>query len=254
MLREIGDSLTTAYTDLVGIFRQMWPVLLGLCALFLITAMAWFALPLLVNTGTGRMVMRYLVLVGCACAASPYYIALHRFVALGEVRWVPTHQSYGHASAVYSAWAAFSLLLAAGPLLIAQALARLQTGVLGASLSVVLIIGSWIVLVRLTTILPLAALDPREATWRRAFEQSRGRGRFIFAATTAAASPAYLALLLLGRAAADRRIEELPFFVLALASMLALQVLPLSIGTRLYWQLRSGAADSRITPQRLPRS
>ena len=240
VLRDIGDAWSAAYADLMRMAREMWPVLLMLCGLYLITAMAWFALPMLVNTLTGKMVMRYLVLVGSAFIAAPYFIALHRFVAFGETQWFPTHEAYGAATATYTAWAAVTQLLCFAPLLFFALLSRLGLSPEMAGLPVLaMLIIAWWLLVRLTTLLPMAALDPQRANWQQALDHSRGRFWFIFAATTTVASPAYLTLMILGRAAATRSIGELPFFALSLASLLALQLLPLSIGTRFYKRVRT---------------
>ena len=240
---RLPEIWTAAYTDLVRIVREMYPVLVILCALFLVTAMGWLSLPLLVNTGLGRMVMRYLLLVGCAYMAAPYYVALHRFVVIGEVRWIPRRDANGPASDIYLAWAAYSQLILIAPVLLFSLFDDLGLRGLGALLSLLLQLGSWVVLVRTATLLPMAALSPTRATLRRAFAHSRGRFWQVFFATTTPAVPAYVAMMVLAQAASNRTIAAIPWMLLALAALLVVQLLPLTVATRLYWRLReSGPA------------
>ena len=239
---RLPEIWTAAYTDVVRMVREMYPVLVILCALFLVTAMGWFTLPLLVNTGLGKMVMRFLLMVGCAYVAAPYYVALHRFVVMGEVRWIPRRDANGPASDVYLAWAAYSQLILIAPLLVLALLSDLGLGGIGTLLFPLLQIVSWVVLVRLTTLLPMAALAPKRVTWHAAWAQTRGRFWNVLFATTTPAVPAYVALLVLMQAAGNRTIQAIPWMLMALAALLAVQLLPLSVATRFFWRVRGETA------------
>jgi len=236
---RLPEIWTAAYTDLTRIVRDMYPALAIICALYLVTAIGWFTLPLLVDTSLGRMVMRFLLLVGCAYVAAPYYVALHRFIAMGEVRWIPPRDAHFPAADVYTAWAAFTQLILLGPLLLVSVLDDFRLGTLGVLLFPELQLLSWWLLVRLATLLPMAALTPERASFRRALSHTDGRFLHVLMATTAPAVPAYVALMVLAQAAANRTIEAIPWMLMALAALLAMQMLPLSVATRLYWRVRN---------------
>jgi len=226
------SRIRAAYVDLVNIVREMWPVLLILTAIYFVCAMAWFFAPTLVGTWVGRMIMRMLIFIGIAWFAAPFYVSLHRFIATGEVRWIPPFGNYDVAGRVYFGWAGMTVALWFMPLIlgdVAEAFGRY--GVLVELIGFVVIL---CVLPRMTTLLPAAALDPQSATWAQAMDDSRGRAWSFFASTTLGALPAIIALTLLGQAAGAKTIEPVPFFALAVPSLLVLQLIPLAIGTRLY--------------------
>jgi len=228
----LTSRIRAAYVDLVNIAREMWPVLLILTAIYFVCAMAWFFAPTLVGTWVGRMIMRMLIFIGIAWFAAPFYVSLHRFIATGEVRWIPPFGNYDGAGRVYFGWAGMTVALWFMPLIlgdVAEAFGRY--GVLVELIGFVVIL---CVLPRMTTLLPAAALDPQSATWAQAMDDSRGRAWSFFASTTLGALPAIIALTLLGQAAGAKTIEPVPFFALAVPSLLVLQLIPLAIGTRLY--------------------
>ena len=117
-LRDIGGIARIAFLDLAAVVREMWPVLLAIAALYIGTVMVYFSLPYLVGTGLGRAVIRMLVLIGGVAITAPGFVALHRFVAFGEVRWLPSATAYADAQ-IYIAWVGLSVALWFAPLLIA---------------------------------------------------------------------------------------------------------------------------------------
>jgi hypothetical protein len=248
-LKTLADIYRTAYADLVAIAREMWPVLLVLSALFVATTMGYFMAPLLVSTWLGKVILRMLLLIGCAYVAAPHYVALHRFVAFGEIRWIPDRRDYND-SLVYLSWAGISLMLWFAPLICNEVLVGLGLDGIGAFAAIVGLIAIWVLMVRLTTLLPLAALEPRRATWQRALEMSRWRFWFFFIASNGAAIPAMVALFALARAAATKSIAALPFMALAIAALLILQLIPLAVGTRLYQRYASAGSAAGATTQR----
>lgn len=225
--------IRAAYADLVRLAHAMWPVLLILSAMYFVCVMGWFIAPLLVNTWIGRSILRMLIFVGVAWVLTPYYIALHRFVATGEARWIPSRESYGEASNTYFGWAAVSVCLWFAPI-VGGELVDAFLPPSGRVVQVVGFVAVFCILPRLTTLLPTAAIDPGRAGWKQALGDSRGRGWSLFLSTTSASFPAIVALIMAGQAAAARTIEPVPFFVIVVPALLALQVLPLSIATRVY--------------------
>ena len=240
-LRNIGSIARTAYLDLAALVRQMWPVLLAIAALYVAAVMAYFSVSLLVGTGLGRVVMRMLVFIGCAAVTAPCFVALHRFVAFREVRWLPPADAYRHAR-VYIGWIGLSVAMWFAPLIAAIALDGAGLTALGGLLGLGGLLAVWSLMVRLTTLWPMAALEPGRASLSRALEQSRGHFWMIFAATNGPASPAFFALILIGRAAAQHAIGALPFWLLAMSAMLSLQIVLLAVGTRLYQRFSAASA------------
>ena len=99
----------------------------------------------------------------------------------------------------------------------------------------------------MTTVLPAAALQPERASWAQAMDDSRGRFWLFLGSTTGAALPAIVMVVFLGQAAGSQTITALPFFALAVPALLALQIIPLAAGTRLYEALpRDSMMSNRI--------
>lgn len=226
-----------AYRDFVDMVRQMGPVLAVLSVLYILCAMSWFIAPMVVPTWIGRYVLRMLIFVCLAWAAAPFYVALHRFVAIGEVRWLPNLGDYSREAQVYAAYAGMTTALYFLPFVGREILVALGAGGLASLAFLVLLVGLWIVLVRSTTLLPMAALAPNSASWGRAFAQSRGRAWGIFLVSAGLAAPSFVILMMLSSAAGQRAIEPVPFFALAIPALLAMQLLPLSHSTRLFQRL-----------------
>lgn len=243
--RDFLAQTRLAYADLARIARDMWPVLLILAAMYFVCTMGWFLAPALVGTWIGRFILRMLIFIGVGWITTPYYIALHRFVQTGEVRWIPSRQSYGDASHVYFGWSALVVMMWFTPMIGREVIDAFVPPFGGVFLLVALV-ALFMILARLTTLLPAAALDPARAGWKQAMDDSRGRAWSFFLQTAGAASPVMIVLVVLGQAAGQRTIEALPFFILAVPSLLALQLIPLAAGTRLYLEAPRGAAIARM--------
>jgi hypothetical protein len=248
MFAAIAELWIAAISDLGNMCRKMWPVLLQIGALYVAAVMAWFTIPHLLHPWLGIYVGRYLVLVACAFVTSPFFIALHRFVATGDIRWLPARGAYDEAL-VYASWSAFILLIEMAPLIVyfaVEAVTRLE-GLAGLSVFLTLPV-AWVLVTKLTTLLPMAALDSRHATWGAARRQTRKRFWFIWTATTTAALPAYLGLAILVKFGGPFASSAL-FSVLMIASFLATQLLPLSVSTRLFRQYRAETVALGLQPK-----
>lgn len=224
----------TAFSDILAIVRRMWPVLLVLAIVYILAAMAWFFASAIVPTWIGRYVARMLLFVGLAWVAAPFYVALHRFVALGEVRWLPKLDVVSGEARVYAAYAAMSTGLYFTPFILREILVAMGLPGFGALAFFVAVVTVWVLLVRTTTLLPMAALAPETATWKAALAQSRGRAwSFFIRGLVPSLIPAII-LVFVGQAAGGKTIEPVPFFVVAIAALLWLQLGLLSTSTRLY--------------------
>ncbi len=237
-LADIESVARRAYADLIGMARDMWPVLLTLCALYVLAVMGYFALPLLVDTKLGETVLRLLDFIGVTAIAAPYYIALHRYVAFGEARWLPRAGAYMEALP-YIAYASFLETMWFAPMIAAEILDAFGADVLSDVALGLGFFASWAIAASLSTLLPMAALNPRRASAARAFAQVRGRFWYVFAATNGPASPAVFALVILANGAGLRTIGAVPFAILGLAAMLMLQLTPLAVATRLWQRLEA---------------
>jgi len=248
MFAAIADLWIAAMVDLGRMCRRMWPVLLQIAALYVVAVMAWFTVPHLLHPWLGIYVGRYLVLVGCAFATSPYFVALHRFLVTGEVRWLPARGAYDEAL-VYASWSAFVLLIEMGPIILSFVVEGITRNEGLADLTVILELPwAWVLVTQLTTLLPMAALDSRNATWGAARRQSRKRFWFFWTATNAATLPAYLVLAILLKFGAPFASSAV-FSVLMIACLLAMQLLPLSVATRLFRQYGVGATALTLQPK-----
>jgi hypothetical protein len=241
---DIATLYGSAYADLGRLASGMWPTLAILSVLYLVAAAGWFAAPLLVATPLGLIVLRMLLFIGIAWLAAPFYVALHRFVAFGEVRWFPWHRDAGAPTAIYSGWAGVTVALWFAPLVAAEIYATFGMSISGVVCAGLGLVTVWVLRVRLTTLLPMAALAPDRASLARALTHTRHR----FWATTFAVHgptlPAWAALMIVCQAAQLRTIDALPWMALACSALLAVQLVPLIVGTRLYQ--RYSAAEARL--------
>lgn len=233
-IRELSGVYRTAYSDAAAILRGMWPVLLMLSAYFVTVVMGYFSVPLLVTTPIGKIILRMLLFCGFAYAAAPLYVALHRYVAYGETRWVPSRAEYGNAANIYTAYAALSILLWFTPIIAGETLSALGLDAAGILCVLFGLLAVWLVMVRLTTLLPMAALSPERAGWSPALSQSRHRFWFVFMASNGPSAPFAAVLMILYQAAHNETMTYLPWWIFSCLAMLGMQIIPLAVGTRLY--------------------
>lgn len=241
----IQSVTSRAWEDLVAMFRQMFPVLAALGCVYVIATMCWFIAPLMVPSWVGRYMLRMLMFAGLAWSAAPFYVALHRFVAFREVRWLPSLQLFNGPAQIYSAYAALSMMLFFMPFIGREIFSGFGLVPLGGLAFVVLVGIGWAVLVRVATLLPMAALDPEQASWQRALEQSKGRTLSYFVGLTMIATPPFVVLMILNSAASNRGISWPLYFPLAILALLLVQLLPLAAATHLYRERAEAEALAR---------
>lgn len=223
-----------ARDDVLAMLRQMGPVLAVLGCIYIVAAMCWFIAPVIVPTWIGRYTLRMLMFAGLAWGAAPFYVALHRFVAYREVRWLPSLDVVNGPARLYGAYAAISMMFYFAPFIGREVFTALGLPVLSALAFLVLTAAGWTTLVRVTTILPMAALDPDNTSFWRAFMQSKGRAWQYFLGLTVIATPPFGLLMIINSAASNGAIAWPVYFPLAIAALLFFQLLPLAAATHLY--------------------
>jgi len=243
---DIGSLYGSAYADLGRIATGMWPALGMLSVIYIAAAIGWFAAPLVFETELGVIVARMLLFVAIACVAAPFYVALHRFVAFGETRWLPWHGDAGAPTAIYVGWAGLTVALWFAPLIEAEIYNGLGMTASGAVCAGLGLLTVWVLRVRLTTLLPMAALNPGRVSLAHALTQTRHRFWRTAFAVNGPALPAWAALMIVYQAAQLQMIDALPWTALACGTLLAVQLLPLAVGTRLYRSY--SAAEARVPP------
>lgn len=189
---SFGRYFTLAYEDTARVVRAMWPALLGMVFIML-------AVSILIGLG-GRFVGTRLGAAGLdlvsgaaiAYAIAPYLFAFIRAVATGQVTTNPESIRTAPATQKFAAWLVVLFIVATlydfvfklfGPRLPADATAeQLTATTINPTLAFIVLLllaGSLIFSVRVTTLLPMLALEPDDASLPRALSQSKGRFWFI---------------------------------------------------------------------------
>ena len=220
-----------AREDTLAMFRQM-PVALGvLVVVYFLATMAWFAAPAIVPTWFGSYALRMLAFMGLAFGAAPVLKSLYRFVAVGEVRMLPA-LDFDPPTRIFAAYASLMTALYFLPPLGREIVNAM--GGYGDIAWFILVPVVWVIVIRASTLLPMAALDPQNVSWARALAQTKGKTLSTFLATTVPALPAFIVLLIVAALAARGAIHPIVFYPVAILTLLAVQLLPLSATTRLY--------------------
>ena len=227
-------SSAQARDDLLAMFRQMTPSLGVLVLVYFLATMAWLAAPAAIATWMGAYVLRMLMFMGLAFAAAPVTRALYRFVAHGEVTSMPQLGPFDDNTRVFAAYASLMTALYFVPPIGRELVVLLGWVDYADATWSILCVVVWTIVIRSTTLLPMAALDPDRASWTHAFAQSRGQTIRYFFATTVPAAPAFIALLVLVMMVVRGAMHALVFFPAVVVLLLAIQLLPLSMSTRIY--------------------
>jgi hypothetical protein len=186
----------------------------------------------MIGTRFGRLVLNWLVATGMAWATAPAIVALYRCFLLGDERSDPNPFRRSQAIETYFAAATYLSLVAVVPLLIYALFetpgdatgdaARLSS--LTASLGPLIL--TWIVITRLTTLLPGIAIG-RPALWQTSFAESRGRFWFIAIALPVAIAPVFVVDVAVNFALRDAPslfrniVEAIPATAVAVVAMAA---------------------------------
>jgi hypothetical protein len=154
-------------------------------------------------TVTGRPGLILLMSLAQAFVLTPYLIAVHRFIILGEVTQHyplnPTQERFQR----FFGWSVVLLLISSVPILSTQLL-RLSIGLQVVWLLIVMVV-ILILTLRMTILFPAVAVDAPGATWSNAIADTRGYALRIFIVGLVSVLPPFaLSLLLLDGAGVGR--------------------------------------------------
>jgi hypothetical protein len=240
-------SSAQAREDALAMLRQMRPALGVLVLGYILATMSWFAAAAIVPAWLGQYVLRMLAFMALAWAGAPFLLSLYRFVALGETRALPP-LTYDAPVRTFAAYASLMTALYFVPALGFEIVAPLAGAELATATWLAFMLTVWVIVIRASTLLPMAALDPHTASWAAAMAHTRGQFLRTFLTVTVPAGPAFAGLLVLGLLVRNGVMVPLLFFPAAVVILLAIQLLPLSAATHLYLEQRR--QESRDTAPR----
>ncbi|UPJ52275.1 hypothetical protein IVB30_13505 [Bradyrhizobium sp. 200] len=146
---------------------------------------------LLTYDPAGQAVMRLVILVGLCFLLTPFFLAVHRFLLLGEE---PTRYDFEPSSPrfqLFFGWLAVGVVLVSFPSTVA-AFAEAKGPVyyfgrpppdVDSTIGKVARIVAWAMVTQLLVLFPAVAVDAPGAGWQNAFSDSRSRIWFVLAVT-----------------------------------------------------------------------
>lgn len=189
---SFGRHFSLAYEDTFRVLPRMWPALVAMVIIMVAVMLLAGLAGRFVGTRLGDAGLDLLSSVAIAYAVAPYLLAFCRAVAFDEVTTNPETLRAAPATQKFAAWLVVLFLIAGlydlvfklfGPPITsdmspeqAMALAvdpTLAVVVLG------LLLASLVFSVRATTLLPMVALAPEQASLSEAIGQTRGQFWFI---------------------------------------------------------------------------
>lgn len=189
---SFGRHFSLAYEDTFRVLPRMWPALAAMVIIMVaVTLVAGFA-GRFVGTRLGEAGLDLLSSVAIAYAIAPYLLVFCRAVAFDEVTANPETLRAAPATQKFAAWLVVLFLIAGlydfvfklfGPAITPdmspeQAMA-LTVDPAFAVVVLGLLLASLIFSVRVTTLLPMVALAPEDASLAAALGQTRGKLWFI---------------------------------------------------------------------------
>ena len=196
----IGQAAAQAWRDTRAALSALAGAAQIAFFIYLLTSAARYLLvPSDPGTGTAALLGAFILSIAQAFLLTPFLIAVHRFVILGETGRY-TLAPGEHRFQLFFMWSiAMSLLAWAPPFLLwAVKVESTPGGALSLALgSVVYIIVATIISLRLIILFPAIAVDAPGATWRNAMADTKGSvWRILFIGLVAALPLIGLALLL----------------------------------------------------------
>ena len=244
--------LVAGYWDLNRVLRALWwPAFVAFLLLSLCYAAAPFAAALFGHTLFGKIALKQAIQLGGLVLITPFLIAVHRFVLLGEV--TPRYAiDVGSARfKLFAGWLAVLGLIGTVPSLILAATAspaplyyvgtRPTSEVAPLVLILVAYVAAFAFLIRMSLLLPAVAIDAPGTVWQNAIADSRGSGWFIACASVLAGLPPILVYALIAVSVRAIVPWPLPALIVMLLALAALFFVTLSLGvaiaSRLYQAL-----------------
>ena len=196
----IGQAASQAWSDTRATLRALsGPAQIAFFLCLVMSVVRRLLLPESAGTATAMLLGEFILSVAQAFLLTPFLIAVHRFIILGEIgRYVLAPGE--HRFQLFFLWSiALSLLAWVPPFLIYGFPLRPTAGLVVAFVlgCLVYIVAATIISLRLIVLFPAIAVDAPGATWRNAMADTKGRAwRILFIGLLAALPLVGLALLL----------------------------------------------------------
>lgn len=232
---------TLAYEDAFRVARLMLPAVLTVVAASIVLQFVGDLVSGYIGTRLGRGVLTVLVNTAMVWAIAPYLLALYRCAATGEVTPQPEALRNTTDNQRFGAWlillgfvagVPYVLYVVAVPDLPPEQLTA-ETINAAAMLALLAIsVAVWTFTIRVTTLMPMLALDPDRADLPLALAQTKGRFWFIVGIELITLVP----VLVAGIVVADIVDVVAPILRLPVGAVIATatQLVQISVATRLY--------------------
>ena len=190
---SVITALFWAYWDLCHVLQKAWrPALFAFLILSFGSLAALIAPRLLTYDPAGQAVMRLAILIGLCFLLTPFFLAVHRFLLLGEEATRYDFKPSSPRFQLFFGWLAVGVVLLSFPsTLAAFAEAKGPVYYFGGQLPLdvdsgmvrVARIVTWVVVTQLLVLFPAVAVDAPGAGWQNAFSDTRSRIWFVLAVT-----------------------------------------------------------------------
>ena len=189
---SVLTALFWAYWDLCHVLRKAWrPALFAFLVLSFGSLAALVGPRLLTYDPAGQAVMRLAILVGLCFLLTPFFLAVHRFLLLGEAATRYDFKPSSPRFQLFFGWLAVGVVLLSFPSTLA-AFAEAKgpvyyfgrpPPVLDSTIVTVARIVTWAMVAQLLVLFPAVAVDAPGAGWQNAFSDTRSRIWFVLAVT-----------------------------------------------------------------------
>jgi hypothetical protein len=237
-LPSIPQAAAQAWRDTVAAFRALaTPALTVLAISIALALLQRVVAPAEKSLETGPLLAGFIIASAQAFLLTPYLIAIHRFIILGEAAPRYAIAASTHRFQLFFLWSmALSMFYWVPAFVIAAFFAKTEALLLMATLLLLAFtVVALVATVRLIILFPAIAVDAPGATWTHAMADTQGRFWRILAISTLAALPALagmIALLLIG--------PNSWLLVVAVSDgvmSVVLMTLAIAVASRLYEQL-----------------
>jgi hypothetical protein len=189
---SVITALFWAYWDLCHVLRMAWrPALFAFLILSFGSLAALVAPRLLTYDPAGQAVIRLAVLVGLCFLLTPFFLAIHRLLILGEEATRYDFKPSSPRFQLFFGWLAVGVVLVSFPSTVAAFteakgpvyyLGRLPP-VPDSTIVTVASMVTWVIVTQLLVLFPAVAVDAPGASWQNAFSDSCDHIWFVLAVT-----------------------------------------------------------------------
>jgi hypothetical protein len=235
---SIPQAAVQAWRDTLAAFRALaTPASIVLTISIAFAFLQRFVLPAEKALETGRLLAGFIIAAAQAFLLTPYLIAIHRFIILGETAARYEIAAATHRFQLFFLWSmALSMFYWVPAFGIAAFFGKTEVLLLMATLFLLAFtIVALIATVRLMILFPAIAVHAPGATWSNAVADTKGHFWRILGISMLAALPAFAGMITV--ALVGRKTWPLVFAVFDGAMGVVLMTLAIAVASRLYQQL-----------------